>query len=157
MPRLLSNKSPTKISEVRVWGKTPTEENPPEKKFEGFALRTSSEQKILKPVEPKSFKSVEKKKSLRIEEDMSSWEYYNFLMRFGKRRMVRSEWLAWKLKKDKEDMDKGYVKRKDPPLREKMSSAEYHWRLKKDPNFIDFVAEEEFSLDFKKNGDWGYL
>ena len=35
----------------------------------------------------------------------------------------------------------------------KMSSAEYNWRLKKDPDFVDTVGMEEFALDFKKNGD----
>ena len=122
MPRLLSKKEPTKISEVKV-----------EKKFN------------LK-VEEKP-----KQKSLRPEGNMSAWEYYNFLMRFGKRKMTRIEWVIWKMKKDEEDLAKG---RKKPPLKKKMSSAEYNWRLKKDPDFNDIVAREEFGLDINKNGAW---
>ena len=53
-----------------------------------------------------------KKKSLRPEENMSAWEYYNFLMRFGKRKMTRIEWVIWKMKKDEEDTQKGYVGKK---------------------------------------------
>ena len=122
MPRLLSNKSPKKISEVKV-------------------------------EEKKSGTPATEKKSLRPEENMSAWEYYNFLMRFGKRKMTRIEWVIWKMKKDNEDIQKkGYVEERKPLLKNGMSFEEYNWRLKKDPNFVDFVAREEFALDFKKDG-----
>ena len=63
MPRLLSNKTPKKISEPKV-------------------------EKKLKPVEKKSF---ERPKPKTVEE-MTAWEYYNSLMLFGKRKMDRFEW-----------------------------------------------------------------
>ena len=126
MPRLLSNKSPRKTSpELKV-----------EKKSESFTLTPKAEQKFIKPTVQKSFKP-------KSEDEMTAWEYYSFLMRFGKRKMTRIEWVIWKMKKDEEDIQKGYVKGK-------MSSMEYHWRLKKDPHFVDFIAREEFSLDFNK-------
>ena len=106
----------------------------------------------VKVEKKKSPVKVEKEKSLRPEESMSAWEYYNFLMWFGRRKMTRSEWLVWRLKKDTEDMEKGGI-RKEFPLKKRKSSAEYNWRIKKDLDFIDFIAEEEFSLDFKKSGD----
>ena len=119
MPRLLSNKSPKKTLSAKV------------EKFE--------EQK----------QTNTKKKSLRPEENMSAWEYYNHLMRYGKRKMTRSEWVVWSLKKDQEDLKKGKCIRL-PPFNRVVSSVEYNWRLKKDPHFVDTVAREEFSLDFKR-------
>ena len=105
---------------------------------------------IKKKTEPPT---MDKKKSLRPEENMTAWEYYNFLMSFGKRKMTRIEWVIWKMKKDEEDTQRGYVEKKDY-LRGKMSSAEYHWRIKKDPDFVDTVARGEFALDFKKSEAW---
>ena len=119
MPRLLSNKSPNKNLSVKV----------EEKKSETQMIN-------------------EKKKSMWPEENMSSWEFYNHIMRFGKRKMTHSEWFVWKMKKDEEDLKKkGYV---EEPPKKKMSFREYAWRLKKDPDFIDFIAEEEFSLGRRK-------
>ena len=61
-------------------------------------------------------------------DEMSSWEYYFFL---GKRKMGRYEWWIWKGKKDKEDWKKKY----DEEGRRKISSTEFGWRIKKDPDF----------------------
>ena len=122
-----SNKSPNKSSEVKV--------------------------EVKKSEAP----TMSKKKSLWPEENMSSWEYYNHIMRFGKRKMVRQEWVVWKMKKDEEDLNKkGYVgERKKASIKERNEFYEYAWRLKKDPDFIDTIARGEFSLDFnKKNGAW---
>ena len=91
MPRLLSNKSPTKISKVKV-------------------------EKIIKP---------------KSEDEMTAWEYYSFLMRFGKRKMDRFEWLSWKEKKDLEDYNKKYSE----DGRRKIGAKEFHWRIKKDRDF----------------------
>ena len=114
-----------------------TEERPPEKK---------SELKVKKKSPQKSFFP---------EENMSAWKYYNYLMRFGKRKMTRTEWVIWKTKKDKEDLEKkGYVEERKPLLKNGMSSIEYAWRLKKDPHFVDTVARDEFSIDFNKNERW---
>ena len=124
MPRLLSNKSPNKKSSVKV----------EEKKFE---IPTPNN----------------KKKSLWPEENMTAWEYYNHLMKSGKRKMVYHEWVVWKMKKDEEDLEKGKCI-KEPPFKRLMSSEEYNWRLKKDPLFDDPVARGGFALDFKKNGGW---
>ena len=108
MPRLLSNKSPNKITSV----------------------------KVEKVEEHKQTK----KKSLWPEEDMSAWEYYSHLMRYGERKMTRDEWVIWKMKKDEEDMER----------KVRMSSKEYFVRLKYDPDFIDPIAREEFALGLNK-------
>ena len=89
MPRLLSNKEPTKRSEVRV-------EKKPKQKSEG---------------------------------EMTAWESYSFLMRFGGRRMDRHEWQIWKLKKDDEDRYKNYLRKKYNYPKEKMSYAEYNYHV----------------------------
>ena len=115
MPRLLSNKSPKKSSEVKVETPTPND----------------------------------KKKSLCPEQDMTAWEYYNHLMKSGKRKMTRDEWLVWSLKKSQEDVKKGKCIRLASGG--VMTSTEYNYRLKKDPNFVDKIAREEFALDFKKD------
>ena len=145
MPRLLSKKSPQKISEGRASARG------------NEALRTGSETLRYASSEVRvEEKSELKKESFKpkTEDEMTAWEYYNSLMVFGKRKMTRIEWVIWKNKKDYEDMRKGKFVYGDPPLRKKISFAEYNWRLKKDPHFVDTVAREEFSLDFKKNGAW---
>ena len=129
MPRLLSRKEPTKI--VPREPKAPLRDN-----------TISEVKKIIKPTVQKSFSPPKPK----TEDEMTAWEYYNSLMVFGKRKMTRIEWVIWKNKKDYEDMRKGKFVYGDPPLRKKISFAEYNWRVKKDPDFVDFVAEEEFSL-----------
>ena len=104
MPRLLSNKSPKKISDTKV---------------EGSVLMPKAKKKSFVPPKRKSV------------DEMSSWEYYNFLMLFGKRKMDRFEWRIWKEKKDIEDWNKKYSQ----DGRRKICSREYAWRLKKDPDF----------------------
>lgn len=37
----------------------------------------------------------------RREREMTFWEYYNYIMRYGKVKMTRSEYLRWQWKKDK--------------------------------------------------------
>ena len=115
MPRLLSNKSPNKISR--------------------------------KPVE--KFEEHKQKESLWPDKDMTAWEYYNHLMKSGKRKMTRDEWLVWSLKKSQEDVKKGKCIRLASGG--VMTSTEYNYRLKKDPNFVDKIAREEFALGFKKD------
>ena len=118
MPRLLSNKSPNKITSVKV--------------------EKSEEHK----------QTNIKNKSLRPEENMSAWEYYNHLMKYGKRKMTRIEWVIWKMKKDEEDMEKkGYIER--APTKVRMSSKEYFGRLKYDPDFTG-AEEEGFGLQPRK-------
>ena len=103
MPRLLSNKEPKKITEVRVWKK--------------------SELKVEEKPKPKS------------EDEMTAWECYSFLMRFGKRKMDRFEWRIWKSKKDEEDWNKKYIKNEEGRFVKRISSKEFYWRIKKDPDF----------------------
>ena len=110
MPRLLSNKEPTKISEVKVGKK--------------------SEQKSFNPPKSKST------------DEMTAWEYYSFLMRFGKRKMFRHEWLNWMSKKDEEDIQKRYDGRMKGNLEGRISFAEYNWRIKKDRDFDDMIEED---------------
>ena len=137
MPRLLSNKSPKKISASAERSSEQSERGNEEVKVE----EKKSEKKSFEPPRTKSV------------EEMTAWEYYNHIMRFGKKKMNRSEWCIWKEKKDLEEILKGYV-RKKPTLNNGMSSMEYAWRLKKDPHFVDTIAREEFALDFNKNGAW---
>ena len=126
MPRLLSNVSPNKNhAKVNV---EKTKEKSPQKIFNKFVVT----------------------KSMWPEENMTSWEYYNHIMRFGKRKMEYGEWVIWKMIKDREDIKKkGYV---EEPPKKKMSSAECNWRFKKDPDFVD--AREEFGLGRRKTWDF---
>ena len=109
MTRLLSNKSPLK--------------------------------KILKPdckTEKKSFVSPKPKSEDSVasrQDEMSSWEYYNSLMMFGKRKMAQFEWIIWKDKKDKEDFHKKYIMNNGGRYVKRISSKEFNWRFKKDPDF----------------------
>ena len=88
--------------------------------------KTSSELKVEKKsgLKEESFKP-------KSEDEMTAWEYYSFLMRFGKRKMDRFEWRIWKEKKDIEDWNKKYSE----DGRRKICSREFHWRFKKDPDF----------------------
>ena len=121
MLRLLSKKEPTKISEVRV-----------EKKF-NLKVEEKPNPKSFVPPKPKS------------EDEMSAWEYYSFIMRFGKRKMNRHEWLTWWLKKNDEDRQKRYVRRKEGPLEGKISPSEFNWRMKKDSYFDERMYEMDFN------------
>ena len=122
MPRLLSNKEPTRLlkSEISLNKQFKSEDKEPIRKTEkkilnepsvpkGRALRTSSEQKS--------------------EDEMTSWEYYCFLMRFGKRKMDRYEWMTWKVKKNEEDNYKNHLRKKYNWPKEKMSAAGYSYRV----------------------------
>ena len=122
MPRLLSKKEPTKISEVRV------------EKKSGVKVERKPEQKSLKQSEPKR------------EEEMSSWEYYSFLMRFGKRKMDRYEWRTWKVKKNEEDRYKNHLRKKYGPPKEKMSAAEFNWRVFHVGDIDESMVEVDYNL-----------
>ena len=105
MPRLLSNKEPTKKSEPKILNKSME----PTKK---------SEPKILNKLpEPKR----------KSEDEMSSGEYYKYLMRFGKRKMDRFEWLTWKLKKDDEQDYRRYIMKKNRAIM-RVSAKYFNWR-----------------------------
>ena len=112
MPRLLSNKEPThhfKSEDKKLIGKSEQKILSKPKVVGGSALRTLSEQKS--------------------EDEMSSWEYYCSLMKFGRRKMDKHEWQIWRLKKDEEDSYKRYFVKKYNRPKEKMSAAEYNWRV----------------------------
>ena len=108
MPRLLSNKSPNKKSSVKV------EEYKP----------------IISQVKVKA-----KSPGTKSVDEMSSWEYYNSLMLFGKRRMDRFEWRIWVEKKNKEDFHKKYIMNDEGRYVKRICSREFNWRLKRDPDF----------------------
>ena len=114
MPRLLSNKEPTKKSELKV--------------------------------EKKSELRVEKKPEQRSEEEMTAWEYHSFLMRFGKRKMDRYEWMTWKVKKNEEDYYKNHLRKKDGPPKEKLSAAEFNWRVFHVGDVDETMAEVDYNL-----------
>ena len=118
MPRLLSNKSPKKNLPVKV------------EKKSNLKVEEKPKQKNIGPTKNKT------------EDEMSAWEYYSFLMRFGKRKMDRYEWLTWKLKKDEEDWNKKYTK----DGRRKISVAEFNWRIKNDLDFDDSMIEVDCKL-----------
>ena len=107
MPRLLSNKLPKKTSSIKV-------------------SQTNVANESLIPLKGRGQKSVS---------EMSSWEYYNSLMMFGKRKMDRFEWCIWKEKKDQEDWNKKYIMNDEGRYVRRISSKEFNWRIKKDPNF----------------------
>ena len=88
--------------------------------------------KILKPVCKTEKKSFVPPKTI---DEMTSWEYYSHLMRFGKRKMQRFEWIIWSEKKDKEDFHKKYIMNNDGKYVKRISSKEFNWRFKKDPDF----------------------
>ena len=129
MPRLLSNKEPTKkITGVKE----------AEKKVLTKPSETKTEKKVLsKPSETKTVKT---------EDEMTAWEYYSFLMRFGKRKMTRFEWLTWVLKKDEEDRQKRYIRRKEGPFEGKISAAEFNWRISHDKDFDERLVEVDYNL-----------
>ena len=80
MPRLLSNKAPEKSEAVP------------------HNIKSSDIEKLNNVKSNKGQVVISSLK--KSKDEMSSWEYYNFLMRFGKRKMDRWEWQTWKLKKD---------------------------------------------------------
>ena len=118
MPRLLSNREPEKKTEPRILSKTNKQ---PEKKTEPRILSKTNKQPEVK---------IAKINPKKTEKEMSSWEYYSFLMRYGKRKMDRLEWLTWRMKRDEEESYKRYLNRKemDGPPELKLSPAEFNWR-----------------------------
>ena len=90
------------------------------------------EQKDLGPKKVSEQKAI---KPPKIVEGMSSWEYYSFLMRFGKRKMLRHEWVIWKEKKDNEDWNKRYIKNEEGRFVKIISSKEFNYRIKYDKDF----------------------